>query len=142
VEARRVALNLALGCAALALAGCGGKEAAPGPPCSDAAFRDQAEELYVAQSTAQNAATTAVDPALLRQQLRQGIKALRSYVAAHPPCADDLKTLAEQENGALDELDAAVARIQASPVPAQVRADLVAAVAKLRQAQTKLGAVG
>ena len=124
------------------LGGCGGKKAASGPPCSDSAFRDQAEELYVAQSTAQNAATTAVDPAVLRHQLRQGIKALRTYVAAHPPCADELKQVADLENGALDDLDAAAGRIDASPASGAVRTDLVRAMARLEQAQTKLGALG
>jgi len=79
---------------------------------------------------------------VLRRQLRQGVKALRSYVAAHPPCADELKQVAEVENRALDDLDAAAGLIDASPVPGAVRSDLVKAMAALRQAQAKLGALG
>ena len=127
----------ALVVAVLALAGCGGKQATS-PPCSDAGFRDQDEELYVAQSTAQNAASTAVDPEVLRSQLRQGINALRSYVEAHPPCSDDLKEIADLESTALDGLETAAGRIETSPVPEAVRSDLVRAIAQLRRAGREL----
>ena len=147
MEARRLALAAV---AALALAGCGGdgdgEEAAqpttgaPAAGCSDAAFRNQAEELYVVQATAQNAAAGSAGAVELADQLEAGIAALRGYLEAHPPCADELRDLAERERGALDRLDAALVDLRSptGTAPDDVRVSLDEARAELAAVEREL----
>ena len=132
-----------LAAALLLAAGCGGDdERAAAPPCSDAAFRMQDEELYVAQATAQNAARSGIGPDELTTQLRQGIRALRTRIDEHPPCAADLQEIAELEAQALDGLEQAASELEAvppgDPVPAAVTAAIETELARLQDAQRRL----
>jgi hypothetical protein len=146
---RTAALVLA---GALLLAGCGGgdDETAPATtsttPCSDAAFRMQDEELYVAQATAQNAARSGIGPDELTVQLRQGIRALRDRIEEHPPCAGDLREIAALEAQALDGLEAAVDDLETvapgEPVPEEVTAAIEVELARLQDAAGRLQAQG
>lgn len=113
---------------------------APAAGCSDSAFRNQTEELYVVQATAQNAAAGSAGAVELADQLEAGIAALRGYLEAHPPCADELRDLAERERGALDRLDAALVDLRSSTgaVPADLRVSLDEARAELAAVEREL----
>ena len=82
-------------------------------PCNDAAFRAQDEELYVTKTAVSNAIGGGGAPATLLLDLQRARKALGGYLAAHPPCAEDLLGIAATEQTALDELDAAIAALEA-----------------------------
>ena len=71
-------------------------------------------------------------PALDLQRAR---RALGDYLAAHPPCADDLERIAATEQTALDELDAAIASLEGKDGAAP---HLAKALASLRSAQSAL----
>ena len=129
----------------LVLAGCGGGDGpdavgtttASTVPCSDQLFRAQDEELYVAQTTAQNALAGPASAELLAQ-LHQGARLLRAYVDAHPPCADELRTAAETERRAADSLDAGADALAANPGSPIGRAQVTAALADLRTVGTQI----
>jgi hypothetical protein len=135
---------------AIALAGCGGGDdeeasattAATTTPCSDAAFRLQDEELYVAQATAQNAARSGIGPDELTTQLRQGIRALRTHIEEHPPCSDDLQEIAALEDQALVGLEEAADALEAvepgAAVPNEVVAKLEEELGSLQDAARRL----
>ena len=143
-----MSLALALAFALVAAAaGCGGgdgDDAAPATTtaCSDAAFRMQDEELYVAQTTAQNAARSGIGPDELTVQLRQGIRALRARIETHPPCADDLQEIAALEAQALEGLEAAAEDLEAlgpgQPVTPDVRRAIEDELARLQDAAERL----
>ena len=59
-------------------------------PCNDAAFRAQDEELYVTKTAVSNASGGGGAPATLLLDLQRARRALGGYLAAHPPCAEDL----------------------------------------------------
>jgi hypothetical protein len=128
--------RLALAAAFLALAGCGGGgggDAKPAANCSDRTFRAQDEELYVAQTTIQNA-LAAPGGTQAAAQLRQGARLLRTYVDAHPPCGDELRDAADLEQDALDGVDDAAAKLADDPSSAEARTALESALADLREA--------
>jgi len=139
--ARSVAVGVLAVTFAVLAAGCGGSggdggsKAAAVVPCNDAAFRAQDEELYVTKTAVSNASGGGGAPAVLLLDLQRARKALGDYLAAHPPCADDLLGIADTEHGALDEVDAAIAALEdkddASP-------HLTKALASLRSAQSAL----
>lgn len=134
--------------AALLAAGCGGGDddtvapATTAPPCSDSAFRLQDEELYVAQATAQNAARSGIGPDELTLQLRQGVRALRSRIEQHPPCAVELQEIAALEAQAVDGLEAAAEQLAelepGEPVPPAVRQAIERELARLQDAARRL----
>ncbi len=99
---------LAAGCGG----GDGGGETTVAVPCNDAAFRAQDEELYVTKAAVSNASGGGGAPATLLLDLQRARRALGGYLAAHPPCADDLRDIAATEQTALDELDAAIAALE------------------------------
>ena len=131
---------VALGLALLAT-GCGGGsggETTTAIPCDDAAFRAQDEELYVTKTAVSNAilaARGASSAATLMLDLQRARRALGDYLAAHPPCADDLKRIAATEQTALDELDAAIAALDGK---GGATPHLAEALASLRSAQSAL----
>jgi len=131
-----VALGLAL-----VVTGCGGgsgEETTTAIPCDDAAFRAQDEELYVTKTAVSNASLGGSGPssaATLRLDLQRARRALGDYLAAHPPCADDLKRIAATEQTALDELDAAIASLDGK---GGATPHLAKALASLRSAQSAL----
>ncbi|MSO96253.1 MAG: hypothetical protein EXQ81_10785 [Thermoleophilia bacterium] len=112
--------------AVVLLVGCGGKgsNADPATPCSDASFRAQDEELYVARATVSNAigGGGAADTVLL--DLRRGRDILAEYVEEHPPCDGALKLIATREEGAVAVIDEAVAALEegSDAVPSLARA--------------------
>ena len=57
-------------------------------------------------------AAAAGAPATLLLDLQRARRALGGYLAAHPPCAEDLLGIAATEQTALDELDAAIAALE------------------------------
>lgn len=140
-------LALVIGAALLA-AGCGGGdgEEASAPAttarCSDAAFRLQDEELYVAQATAQNAARSGIGPDDLTIQLRQGIRALRARIQEHPPCSAELQEVAQLEARALDGLEDAALDLETlepgEGVPPAVRDAIERELARLQEAGERL----
>ena len=133
---KTVVLVLAL---ALLAAGCGsgggGSETTVAVPCNDAAFRAQDEELYVTKAAVSNASGGGGAPAILLLDLQRARRALGGYLAAHPPCADDLLQIAETEQTALDELDAAIAALEDKQAAAS---HLSRALASLESAQSAL----
>jgi len=134
---------VAVAAAALALAlvatGCGGGsggETTAAAPCDDAAFRAQDEELYVTKTAVSNASGGGAGASeTLLLDLRRARKALGDYLAAHPPCADDLEQIAATEQAALDELDAAITALEGKDDAAS---HLTEALASLRSAQSAL----
>ncbi len=105
-------------------------------PCDDAAFRAQDEELYVTKTAVSNAIDGGAGaPAALLLDLQQARRALGEYLAAHPPCADDLERISATEQTALDELDAAIAALEGKDDAAS---HLGEALASLRSAQSAL----
>ena len=136
-------MDKAVAVAALALAliatGCGGGiggETTAAVPCDDAAFRAQDEELYVTKTAVSNAGEggAGASAAVLRD-LQRARKALGDYLAAHPPCADDLQQIAAMEKTALDELDAAITALERRD---DAGSNLTKALASLRSAQSAL----
>jgi hypothetical protein len=111
----------AVAASSLVLAGCGG---GPEPACDDAGFRNQSEELYVAITTAQNAQTPGAGPAVVAD-LERGARVLGDYLAAHPPCAEDLRGLAADEDAALALIDEGLAALRAGEGPNAALADAV-----------------
>lgn len=106
---------------AAVLAGCGGgsdTKTAATVPCDDAAFRGQDEELYVVQATIGNAIGGGGDPATLLLDLRRGRAAMAGYLAAHPPCDDGLRAVADREAEAVAALDDAIMAIDDGADPA------------------------
>jgi hypothetical protein len=81
-------------------------------PCNDAAFRGQDEELYVTKSAVSNASDGGGAPSILLLDLQRARRALGGYLAAYPPCAEDLLEIAATEQAALDELDASIAALE------------------------------
>jgi hypothetical protein len=124
---------------ALLAAGCGGGESGGettvAVPCNDAAFRAQDEELYVTKAAVSNASGGAGAPAILLLDLQRARRALGGYLAAHPPCADDLLEIAATEQTALDELDAAIAALEDKQDAAS---HLTESLASLESAQSAL----
>ena len=99
---------LAAGCGS----GGGGGETTVAVPCDDAEFRGQDEELYVTKAVISNAIGSGRAPAAQLPDLRRARKALGDYLATHPPCAEDLLGIAATEQGALDDLDSAIAALE------------------------------
>jgi hypothetical protein len=133
---RRVAA-LAFAVAFLAT-GCssgGGGETTEAVPCNDAAFRGQDEELYVTKTAVSNAAGGGGAPATVLLDLQQARRALGGYLAAHPPCAEDLLVIAATERSALEELDAAIAALEGKD---DAGSHLTKALASLQSAQSAL----
>jgi len=124
---------------ALLVTGCGGGggggETAAAVPCNDAAFRLQDEELYVAKTAVSNASGGGGAPATLLLDLQRARRALGGYLAAHPPCAGDLRGIAATEQTALEELDAAIAALEAKE---DAGPHLTRALASLQSAQSAL----
>lgn len=120
-------------------AGCGGGggETTVAVPCNDAAFRAQDEELYVTKTVISNAIGSGREPAAELPDLRRGRKALGEYLAAHPPCADELLGIATTEQSALDALDSAIAALANEE---DAEPDLAKALAALQTAQSALTA--
>jgi hypothetical protein len=110
---------------AAGVAGCGGSES--GVPCDDAGFRSQAEELYVAIATAQNAQARGA-PDLVVADLRRGADVLAAYLDAHPPCDDALKELEAQEREAIAALESVLPALGRGE---DVSGEIAAAVAAL-----------
>jgi hypothetical protein len=104
-------------------------------PCNDAAFRAQDEELYVTKTAVSNAAGGGGAPGTLLLDLQRARRALGGYLAAHPPCAEDLLRIAATERTALEELDAAIAALQARE---DAGLHLTEALASLQAAQSGL----
>ena len=104
-------------------------------PCNDAAFRGQDEELYVTKTAVSNAVDGGGAPATLLLDLQRARRALGGYLAANPPCADDLLRIAAAEQTALEELDAAIAALQAKD---DAGPHLTKALASLQAAQSAL----
>jgi hypothetical protein len=122
---------------AVLTAGCGGGgggETTVAVACNDAAFRGQDEELYVTKTAVSNAAGGGT-PATLLLDLQRARRALGGYLAAHPPCAEDLRGIAITEQTALQELDAAIAALEAEE---DAGPNLTKALASLRSAQSAL----
>ena len=137
---RGLGKTLVLACALAVLAGgCGGGdgggETIVAVPCNDAAFRAQDEELYVTEAAVSNASGGGGAPATLLLDLQRARRALGGYLAAHPPCADDLREIAATERTALDELDAAIAALEDEQDAA---AHLTKSLASLESAQSAL----
>jgi hypothetical protein len=122
---------LATGCGG----GSGGGETTVAVPCNDAAFRAQDEELYVTKTAISNAAGGGGAAAKLLLDLQRARRALDGYLAAHPPCADDLLRIAATEQTALEELDAAIAALEAKD---DAGLQLTKALASLQSAQSAL----
>jgi hypothetical protein len=123
---------------ALVTTGCGGGdggETTVAVPCNDAAFRAQDEELYVTSTAVSNASQRAGAPATLLLDLQRARRALGDYLAAHPPCAEDLLRIAATEQTALDKLDAAITALESKKNAAS---HLTTALASLRSAQATL----
>ncbi len=120
---------LATGC------GGGGGDAEADLPCDDVAFRGQDEELYVVQATISNVIGGGGDKATLQLDLRRGRAAIAGYLAAHPPCADDLKQIEERELDAVASLDAALLALDDGADPT---ASLEEALRLLESAQADL----
>ena len=104
-------------------------------PCNDAAFRGQDEELYVAKTAVSNASGGGGTAAILLADLQRARRALGGYLAAHPPCAEDLRSVAATEQTALEELDAAIAALQGKE---DAGPHLAKALASLQSAQSAL----
>lgn len=120
----------------LLAAGCGGgSEKTASVPCSDSGFRRQDEELYVTKTVVSNTINSSREPAADLLDLQQGRRALADYLAAHPPCAEDLLGIAATEQSALDDLDAAIAALEKEE---DAGAHLSQALASLRTAQSAL----
>lgn len=132
-----VVLAFALALLATGCSGGGGGETTVAGPCNDAAFRFQDEELYVTQAAISNASGSAGDPATLLLDLQRARRALAGYVAAHPPCAENLLRIAATEQTAIDELDAAIAALENNE---DAGAHLSKALASLQSAQSALAA--
>jgi hypothetical protein len=111
---RRVLLALApVALAAGCSDGGGGAETTTvAVPCNDGSFRAQDEELYVTRTSVSNAIGGGGAPATLLLDLRRARAALAGYVAAHPPCAEDLLRIAATEQEAIESLDAAIAALE------------------------------
>jgi hypothetical protein len=130
------AVTLVLALLATGCGGGGGGETTAAAPCDDAAFRAQDEELYVTKTAVSNAIDGGGGaPAALLLDLQRARRALGGYLAAHPPCADDLERIAATEQTALDELDAAIAALEGKEDAAS---HLTEALASLRSAQGAL----
>ncbi len=128
----RLTAGLVAGAMTVVLAGCGGGGAS-GPPCDDAAFRDQTEELYVAIATAQNAQTPGAPPTVVAD-LKRGAEVLRVYLEAHPACDEELRALAETELEAVGKLDAAVTSLEAGDDAGPGLADAIRALGEAERA--------
>ena len=130
-----VVLALALALIATGCGGGGGGKTTVAVPCNDAAFRAQDEELYVTKTAVSNASDSGGAPATLLLDLQRARRALGGYLAAHPPCAEDLLHIAAMEQTALDELDAAIAALEDEQDAA---AHLTKSLASLESAQSAL----
>ena len=82
-----------------------------------------------------NASSGAGAPATVLLDLHRARRALGGYLAAHPPCADDLRGIAATEQTALEELDAAISALEAK---GDSRPNLTKALASLQSAQSAL----
>jgi hypothetical protein len=122
---------------ALLVAGCGGGsgETTVAAQCNDAAFRAQDEELYVTKAAVSNAGSGGGEPAAQLLDLKRARRALAGYLAAHPPCAEDLLSLAATEQTALDEIDAAIVALESTE---DAGPHLANALASLQAAQNAL----
>ena len=132
-----VVLAFALALLATGCSGGGGGETTVAGPCNYAAFRFLDEELYVTQAAISNASGGAGDPANLLLDLQRARRALAGYVAAHPPCAENLLRVAATEQTAIDELDTAIAALENNE---DAGAHLSKALASLQSAQSALAA--
>jgi hypothetical protein len=111
--------------------GCGGSEA---PPCDDRTFLAQAEEVYVALATAQNASASPGGTSVA-DDLRRGADVLEARLDDVEPCDTGLRALAERERTAVERLRTAASALeQGKPVGA----DLAEATAILAEAEITL----
>ena len=132
--------------AALLLAGCGGGSGGDtgggttaAAACDDTAFRGQDEELFATKASVANALAGGGDPAALLLDLRRAHKVLGDYLAAHPPCDDALKSLAETEQRALAAIESGITTLDQGGDPG---ADLRAALQDLTSVQQSLASAG
>jgi len=89
----------------------------------------------VTKTAVSNASDGGGAPSILLLDLQRARRALGGYLAAHPPCAEDLLEIAATEQTALDELDAAIAALEHKQ---DVASHLTGSLASLESAQSAL----